>query len=257
MNDILDAISARIKVPYFGYALLTLIALNWRGFFLLMTTSGSPQERLDIFDTETSLLTLIVLPMTVGAIIAASAPWIRFAFAFISRKPFEHVDNLNLDSEHKRTIRRTELERSRSDLFAGKETELIERAKRDEEVSEIENEKLKEQLQFELEALRRERDQMSSDLYGSKNRITLSPTEKEMLKAAATSKSGSISKNEYISGRNIQIGSIKFGAQDPREFVKYESALKSLLSKELVQAIGHKGELFELTHTGWQIAEAL
>ena len=34
MNDIFDAISARIKAPYFGYALLAFIGLNWRGIFL-------------------------------------------------------------------------------------------------------------------------------------------------------------------------------------------------------------------------------
>lgn len=257
MNDIIDAISARIKAPYFGYALLAFVAMNWRGVFLLMTTSGSPQERLGAFDAETSFVTLIVLPLTAGAVVAALSPWVRLSFAFISSKPFEHIDNLHLDSEHKKTIRKIELERSRADLFAGKEAELIDRAKRDEEVLGIENAKLQEQLKSELETLRGERDRMSADLYSNAGMVSTSPTEKKMLKLAAESANGRISKNESLDGRSIQIGVTTFGSENPRDFSKYDSALKSLLSKNLVQDIGHRGEYFELTHTGWQIADAL
>lgn len=256
MNDIIDAISARIKAPYFGYALLAFIALNWRGIFLLATTPGSPQVRLEAFDSMTSLTSLIVWPLVAGAFIAVSSPWIKLTFVYLSRRPFEYIDNLHLHAEHKSTIRRTELERSRTDLFAGKETELIERAKRDEEVLKIEDESLQEQLRTELELLRKERDRMSHGLYSSET-VQLSPTEKELLKLAAKSGNGSISRNEYISGRSIQIGLSIFGADSTKEFAKYDSALRSLTAKELVRNIGTGNTMFELTHTGWQIAEAL
>lgn len=173
MNDIFDAISARLKAPYFGYALLAFIGLNWRGIFLLSVTMGTPQERLSAFDAQTSEWSLVVLPLIFGAVITLASPWVRLAFSFLSKRPFEHIDDLHLDAEHRKTIRKTQLERSRAELFASKESELIGRAKRDEEILEIENEQLKEKLIQEIEALRLQRDRMSSDVQGHQNGVGL------------------------------------------------------------------------------------
>jgi hypothetical protein len=256
MNDIFDAISARIKAPYFGYALLAFIGLNWRGIFLLSVTNADPQERLAAFDAQTSAWSLIVLPLLVGAFVTLASPWIRLGFGFLSKRPFEHIDNLHLDSEHKKTIRKTQLEKSRADFFASKESELIERAKRDEEVLEIEDEQLKEKLKQEIDALRRERERMSVDLSEHRDDARVSAQEREILKAAAQGKSGSIMRMSYIGGRTIQAGHRTFGEGNSRDFAKYDSALNDLVSKGLVSAVGHKGEMFELTHAGWQLADA-
>lgn len=256
MNDILDAISARIKAPYFGYALLAFIGLNWRGLFLLAMTEGSPQERLEAFDAQTSVWSLLLFPLLAGALVTIASPWIRLVFNFISKRPFEYMDNLHLDSEHRKTIRKTQLEQSRADLFASKESELIERAKRDKEVLEIEDDQLKEKLRLEIEELRRERDRMSSDL-GDANSLHLSSTEQEMIKTAAQDKTGRITKTQHIGGRSIQVGSRSFGEQSSRDFSKYDSALNSLVAKGLVTNVGSSGGTFELTHAGWQVADSL
>src|SRR5690606_26367828 len=97
---------------YFGYALLAFIGLNWRGIFLLTVTSGSPQVRLAAFDAQTSAWSLVVLPLFVGALVTLASPWVRLGFGLLSKRPFEHIDNLHLDSEHKKTIRKTQLEQS-------------------------------------------------------------------------------------------------------------------------------------------------
>ncbi|MNL38318.1 hypothetical protein D3C87_1605210 [compost metagenome] len=167
------------------------------------------------------------------------------------------MDNLLLTSEHIKTIKKTELEQARSKLFANKEAELIDRAKRDEAVLEIEDETLKAKLKQEIDALRLERDSMSRDLNKSSSAHMLSSEETEILKAAAKDGKGTISKNEYLSGRNIQAGSLTFGEGGNREFVKYNAALNSLLSKGLVSEVGHKGQIFELTDAGWQLVDSL
>jgi len=66
MGDVLDAVSARIKAPYFGYAVLAFIALNWRAIFLFVMTEATPVERLAIFDAHTSNWTLFFAPLLVG-----------------------------------------------------------------------------------------------------------------------------------------------------------------------------------------------
>ncbi|PTW87139.1 hypothetical protein DBL07_23390 [Achromobacter mucicolens] len=256
MNDILDAISARVKAPYFGYVLLAFVGLNWRGIFLLAMTEGTPQDRLESFDAQTSLWSLLLFPLITGALVTILSPWIKLIFNFMSKRPVEYMDNLYLDSEHRKTIRKTQLEQSRADLFASKESELIERAKRDKEVLEIEDDQLKKKLTLEIEELRRERDRMSSD-HDSVDGMRLSFTEKEMIKAAAQEKTGTITRNQYIGGRTIQIGSRSFGEQGSRDFSKYDSALNSLVAKGLVANVGSQGGIFELTHAGWQIADAL
>lgn len=257
MHDLLDAISARIRAPYFGYALLAFIGLNWRGIFLLMVTPGSPQERLAAFDAQTSVWSLLALPLLVGGAVTLLSPWVRLGFGLLSKLPFEKIDNLHLDSEHKKTIRKTQLEQSRSEFFASKESELIERAKRDEKILEIEDEQLKEKLKNEIDSLRLEREKMSVDLREDRSNVRLSTQEQEILKAAAQDKSGSIMRMSYIGGRTIQAGRLTFGEGSSREFAKYDSALNDLVSKGLVVTVGHKGEMFELTHSGWQLADAL
>lgn len=262
MKDVVDAISARIKTPYFGYAILALFALNWRGMFLLAVTEGTPQERLAAFDCVTSYYTLLVWPLAAGALVAVSAHWIQFLFGLIARKPSELIDNLHLVAEHNRTIRQTELEKSRSDLASVKEKEFIERAKRDEEVAGIEDEEAKKKLAAQLEEFRKERDDLSRQLknqesFGEASAFTLSPEEREILKAASENKNGTILKPKSIGNRTVQVGNKSFGLESHREFAKYETALKNLVSKRLINTMGGKEKVFRMTHKGWEVADTL
>jgi hypothetical protein len=262
MKEIVEAVSTRIKSPYFGYSILAFFALNWRGIFLLVVTEGTPQARLAAFDCVTSELTLVVFPLLIGALVAALNHWIRYLFGWISRKPLELIDNLSLEAEHKKTIRQSELEQSRSDLFSVKEKELIARAKRDEEVAEIEDVDAKEKLAAQLNALRRERDQLSEQLksqssMGHPSAISLSKEAVEILKAAAKNKSGTILKSKAIGGANIQASGASFGKESSRDYAKYEKALDDLIAFGFVKEVGVKGEVFHLTHEGWEAADAL
>jgi len=258
MNELIDAVSARIKAPYFGYALLAFIALNWRAIFLLGAMDAIPQKRLAAFDSQTSHLSLFIYPLLIGAAAVLLTPWIRFFFSYVSRKPFSLIDNIQLESEHKNTIRKTELEQSRSKFFAAKEQELIQRAKRDEEVLTIEDEELKERLSAQIELLRKESDSLAQQLIQKSSAVDFSQEENELLKAASSSKSGTIFIIEHLSGRHIQAGSASFGRGEQREFAKYDSALKSLLSKGLIQMTrAMKEKSFELTARGWHVADAL
>lgn len=257
MKEVLDAVSARVKAPYFGYALLAFIGLNWRGLFLLAMTEGSPKDRLAEFDGQTSTWSLLILPFLVAALVMLASPWIRLLFGYTSKFALEYIDNLALDAEHKKTIRKTELERSRADLFASKESELIDRALRDEKVLGIEDEQVKQKLQSEIDSLRRERDKLSLRTDDEISIPRLSETEKEIVKTAARDEESRIIRSIHLNGRSIQIGDRQFGEKSSREFTRYDSALKSLVSKGLVAPMGTGGQMFELTHAGWEIADSL
>lgn len=78
-----------------------------------------------------------------------------------------------------------------------------------------------------------------------------------LLKAGAKNQ-GSIWKLPMLGGPRIQAGDGNaFGGGHPREFARWEHALNELVSAGLVAAKGHKGELYDLTHLGWTLAESL
>lgn len=244
MNDVIDAINTRLKSPYFGYAVLAFFALNWRGIFLLSATEGDPAVRLEAFDSVTSYWSLVVFPLIAGGIVAASTHWLKYIFLLIAEKPLELIENSNLEAEHKKAIRQSELEQTRAELTAAREQELIERAKRDESISQISDETKKKELEEEIGKLRKDRDTKLSD------------KAKELLKAAASDKKGSIMKPQTLGEQSIQAGSKAFGKGAKREYAAYDSALRELIAYGYVQAVGHKGEMFELTHEGWELADA-
>ncbi|MEA4949791.1 hypothetical protein SDC9_86752 [bioreactor metagenome] len=78
-----------------------------------------------------------------------------------------------------------------------------------------------------------------------------------ILKAAASRDDGTILKIHSLGGCLIQTGGRAFGGEKGRDAAKWESALNQLESKGLVVARGYKGEVFELTHEGWQAADSL
>ena len=245
MKDVVDAINSRIKSPYFGYAVLAFIALNWRGIFLLLVSTGSPAERLQLFDTETSFWSLAVFPLTVGALVAASTHWLRYLFLLVARKPLELIESSNLEAEHRKFIRQAELEQVRTDLAAKRESELIDRAKRDESISEISDESKKKELEEEIKKIRSEKD------------IKLSDKARELLLVGASENNGTIMTPKTFGEQSIHAGKKSFGKSSKREYAGYESALSELVASGYVQPVGHKGEIYKLTHEGWKLADAL
>ena len=193
MKDVLDAIPDRIKSPYFGYAILAFLVLNWLGIFLLIVTEADPVKRLGAFDSETSYWSLFIFPLIAGAVVAASTHWLRYFFLLVAEKPLKLIENSNMEAQHNKAIRQAELEQKRTELTANRERELIERAKRDDSISEISDESVKKGLKEEIEKIRNERD------------VSLSDTAKELL-AAASSGNGTIMKPRTLGKQSIQAG---------------------------------------------------
>ena len=103
-------------------------------------------------------------------------------------------------------------------------------------------------IEFEPEA---------STSHTSKHQYTLTEEAKTILKAAASRDDGSILKIASMGGRVIQAGGESFGGDRGRESSKWEAALNELETDGLVVGRGYKGEIYELTHEGWAVADAL
>ena len=86
----------------------------------------------------------------------------------------------------------------------------------------------------------------------------LSQEARVLLKEASQDSGGTILHARYFDGTAIQTnGKNLIPSNDRREVAKWEEALEQLRSYELVVDRGHKGEVFEITNLGYQIADMI
>jgi primosomal protein N' len=195
MKDILEAIDTRVKSPLFGYYALSLIAINWAEFFYLIVDSGPAAERIAYFQGATNIASLIYYPLLSAIAYSILYPWIHYLSLWIGIKPTELKISLQARSEHSLIIEKQKLEEAHNKLLASTENELIDRAKRDAELNEIEDEEIRQKLQSEIEELREEREKIKNQL-DEKTQTEPQPLTKEQEKILSfiTKKGGEIEK---------------------------------------------------------------
>ncbi len=159
MKEILQAFTNRIKSPVFGYFFLAFTAINWKTIFFLLIAKVSILDRFEYFDKQTDTYTLLVYPLIIAIVGAIFYPWVNYFFIWLAQKPAEMRQLLQVSSENKILIKKQELEEARSKLLTKKEQELIKRAKRDEEIKGVADDKLREELQEEIDKLRQKLDE--------------------------------------------------------------------------------------------------
>lgn len=86
----------------------------------------------------------------------------------------------------------------------------------------------------------------------------LLPEARLLLKEASRDPSGTIIYARFIGGTTIHAnGKNLVPSSERREVAKWERALDELTSNGLVVARGHKGEVFEVTNAGYQVADMI
>lgn len=85
-----------------------------------------------------------------------------------------------------------------------------------------------------------------------------SPEARVLLKEASHDSGGTIIHARYIGGTAIQTnGKNLIPSNERREVAKWEQALEEFRSQDLVVDRGHKGEVFEITNLGYQVADMI
>lgn len=250
MKDLLDAINTRVKEPYWGFFLLSFLAFNWRGLFLLCFATGSAQEKIILFESETTVWSLIICPIITALVILLITPWLKVLFGLASRLAYEKLNSQELAREHKYIAEKNKLEKERAIELANKENELIDQAKRDIDIEKINDENTKVSLKAEIDKLRLERNQLahSDDILKSKN---LNSYEKDILDYLINNEGKYIGKNKLSYRPSITIGSKEFLQETAlREYLNYSEALQSLKAEGLIKDVGNQGKIFELEDKG-------
>jgi tetratricopeptide (TPR) repeat protein len=184
MKDIVEAFFTRVKSPLFGYFVFSVIAINWKAISLLLFSTDDLLDKIEIFDEATSRYCLFIYPLILSIFLTITYPWINYLFLLIARKPTELRNLLQAESEHKMLQKKVELETLRSEYLGSKERELLERAKINEEVENIDNEEVKTKLQSEIKELRKQIDESNSKGIRTPSEITyLTNTHKELAKS--------------------------------------------------------------------------
>ena len=84
----------------------------------------------------------------------------------------------------------------------------------------------------------------------------LSSDEEEILKAAAET-GGHVMMLRHMGGTVVQAGGRNFAEGGQREAARWSAAVQGLVAAGLLETRGVKGEVFAVTHAGYQLAEAL
>lgn len=260
MKDLFDAISTRVKEPYWGYFLLSFLAFNWRGFFLLLFATGTAQERIALFDFQTSIWTLIICPIIVALSIVIVTPWLNVIFGKISRIAYETLNSLDIQREHKYLLEKIKLEKTRTLALADKENDLINKAKRDEDIKKIEDEELRESLKREIDQLRVKRNTLAHDKdhLEINNGKKLSEFQKVLLNEISKSKDGCIQK-KFINGyKFIKVDNKQISESNAApEYLRYADAISLLVKQGLLKDLDNAGQVFELTVKGRNFVEPM
>lgn len=98
-----------------------------------------------------------------------------------------------------------------------------------------------------------------SEIVESKVNIPSLTTESRiLLKEASVDSHGTVIHLRHLGGTDIQTNGKNFiQTTERREVARWESAIDELVYNELLVARGHKGEMFEVTNLGYQIADMI
>jgi len=99
----------------------------------------------------------------------------------------------------------------------------------------------------------------SKDIVQSRTTLpSLSTEARVLLKEASKDPHGTIIYARHIGGSSVQTnGKNLTPSIERREIAKWEAALDQLRSEGLITARGHKGEVFEITNLGYQVADMI
>lgn len=101
-----------------------------------------------------------------------------------------------------------------------------------------------------------ETDLLCAHVSAESQQKPLSEDSKHLLKLAASEAEGVILKISTFDGRHFQAGGETLGGLG-KEAAKWEEVLNDLVDRGLVVPRGHKDQVFQLTHQGWETAERL
>lgn len=190
--------------------------MNWSEIFYLLVDKGKVTERIEYFQNGTDYLTLFLFPFLISVSYLIVYPWLQYLVMYLSTKPTTLRNSLQAESEHNLLLKKQELEDARAEILRKAEEELIDRAKRDEKLQDIDSDDVREKLKKEIDELRIERESL---------RNTTDTISKEKVKSLTSEQENIIQEITLEGGESTKRGIIRKSKYDK---VKTEYLLESL-----------------------------
>jgi hypothetical protein len=73
-----------------------------------------------------------------------------------------------------------------------------------------------------------------------------------MLMNAAADEHGIILAAKHLSGTHFSAGRKEYEVAGQREIARHQAAVEELINHGLIEDVGHKGEVFQVTHEGFE-----
>lgn len=108
----------RVRSPLIGSVALSFLAINWQPIFFVIFADVPVLERFSYFDCETSIVTLVLLPVLVGLLIGLATPFVNYFGSRIAKNPVEKLRLLQAESADSVLKRKAELGAEREIAFA-------------------------------------------------------------------------------------------------------------------------------------------
>lgn len=255
LKEILAAFEARVKSKVMGSVILAFIATNWKAIFYVIFEKTNSVTKFQYFDANTTIWTLLFIPLGVGVFLAATLPWVNFLGMKLTSFPDRKQRELKNNSQHLDVIDKLEYETKLQEIKARKQRAIVESAKADEDAKAIVDPEVREQVRQEFEetdhsfsSVDREFKYSDISLVELKERIEILDGELSALENEEVLRADSLNsliahgqENELRyqnllekyknSGEEIKIQNLKFDrAQELGEFKQNFSATEEILA---------------------------
>jgi len=154
MKEIYDAASSRIKSPILGSVAVAFVLFNWKPLYFLFFSGQQALEKFDYFEAHTNHSSLYYYPISVGIGLALVAPFISYFGSWCASRPLLWKRLLEDTNAHRVLEQKNQLALERKNAEALFEQTLIDRAKRDEEVKQIDDLETRKVLKKRIESVR-------------------------------------------------------------------------------------------------------
>ncbi|MEO0382935.1 MAG: hypothetical protein AAF234_05210 [Pseudomonadota bacterium] len=169
IKDLFEAFAQRIRSPVIGYILLMAVLFNWKAFFFLFFSGDPAIDKFAFFDDNTNGWSLLGLPLIAGILAALLTPWVNWAGQVAVQKPMMMQRTRNAQAAHEIALLRAKHKNAENSMV----DELIQAAKQDETVLQIEDPEVRTKLEEQISDLRESQKRFFSSESGN-NKLELS-----------------------------------------------------------------------------------
>ncbi|EMO4509326.1 hypothetical protein N8H07_04245 [Klebsiella michiganensis] len=181
MDDIKDSLIQTIRErfgnPMWGYIALSWLGFNWKNIAILFVSKSTIEERIKVVTSQDYLyLHYLIIPVVVGCVLAASSPYIKWAFSKAheyGESMLNEVDKRRINAAYQKDIDTANKKVERD--FAAR----IAEADKQKELVEIEE--TKKQLPYKTENLLKEHGVLTEQCSSLEHNISIYNQQKDEL----------------------------------------------------------------------------